>query len=560
MSVTSNPTADQPPSGPGEGAGTDAAVPVDPPGRSAARRPTKVALIKPNVVVFPRSLSTYGPLPPVGMAYVAAVLREAGHEVQVVDSVGEAIEQLTDLETPVGTMRRVGLTSAQVVERLDPDTQVVGITHMFLHEWPVVRELAEAVKARLPEATVVVGGENATAFWPWMLEQTDAIDHCVLGEGEATAVALVDRVSAGQPVADLEGVASRRPDGEPAGTGLSVRAKHLDHMPRPAWDLFPVENYLRYADFYGVHRGRSMMVLATRGCPYKCSFCSSPQMWTTRYVVRDPDDVADEIAGYVAHYGVENINFADLTAITKRSWTLRFCDALDERVEGITWQLPVGTRAEALDAEVLQRLWDTGCRNITYAPEAGGERMLEVYQKKVKLSHILESLQAARKVGIVTRVNIIIGHPEERWSDVWRSLTFLVKAAMRGANDAAVMIFGPYPGSADFERLVAEGKVTVDESYYYVALARASGGATSYNPRMRPWQLKVALLSMLIVFYGVGLVFHPRRIVGYLRGLRGRESTAVDQLIRTKRHGFRPLPTDADAEAPSPEPALAGRR
>ena len=252
-------------------------------------------------------------------------------------------------------------------------------------------------------------------------------------------------------------------------------------MPRPAWDLFPLDEYWRYADFYGVHRGRSMLVLATRGCPYRCSFCSSPQMWTTRYVVRDPEDVADEIADYVNDFGVKNINFADLTAITKRKWTLQFCDALDQRVSGITWQLPVGTRAEALDAEVLQRLWDTGCRNITYAPEAGGERMLEIYNKKVKLDHILTSLREAKRIGIVTRVNIIIGHPEERWSDTWRSLTWLVKAALAGCDDSAVMIFGPYPGSADFKALVDSGRIVVDETFHYVGLARVSSSAEPAN-------------------------------------------------------------------------------
>ena len=86
--------------------------------------------------------------------------------------------------------------------------------------------------------------------------------------------------------------------------------------------------------------------------------------------------MAEKIRGYVERYGVTNVNFADLTAITKRKWTLQFCDALERTSPGLIWQLPVGTRAEALDREVLQRLYDTGCRNVTYAPEAGGKRIL----------------------------------------------------------------------------------------------------------------------------------------------------------------------------------------
>jgi len=504
----------------------------------------RVTLIRPNVIIFPQSLSFYGPVPPVGLAYVAAVLRDAGHDVDVIDSVGEALDQFEDFDSPVGRLRRIGLSPDEVVARIDPETQVLGVTNMFLHEWPIIRNIIEKAKAEYPNLVVMAGGDNATAYWPWMFEQSDALDYCVLGEGEATALELVNRVGRGMSVDGLQGIASRAPaaEGGSCDTGLSIRTRKLDTIPRPAWDLFPIEEYLAYADFWGVHRGRSMPMLATRGCPYKCTFCSSPQMWTTKYMVRDPDDVADEIAQYVEQYGVENVNFSDLTAITRRKWTLEFADALEARDLGISWQLPTGTRAEALDAEVLQRLWDTGCRNIKYAPESGSDRMLEIYDKRVKLSTILDSLKAAEKIGIVTGVNIILGHPEETWRDVWKSLKFLLKAAWAGCNDACVMIFGPYPGSEDWKTLVDSGVVVIDDDYHYVALSRGSSQAVSYNPRMTARQLRTAQMSMMIVFYAVSSVLHPSRLVNYVKSLfTGDETTAVDQLIRVKRKGFERL-------------------
>jgi radical SAM superfamily enzyme YgiQ (UPF0313 family) len=518
-------------------------------------------LIRPNVVIFPQSLSFYGPVPPVGLAYVAAVLRDAGHDVDVIDSVGEAMESFEDFDSPVGRLRRIGLSPDEVVQRIHPDTQVLGVTNMFLHEWPLIRDIIEKAKAEYPNLTVMAGGDNATAYWPWMFEQSDALDYCVLGEGEATALELVNRVGAGLPMDGLQGLAAREPlDGHGAcDTGLSIRSRKLSEIPRPAWDLFPIDEYLAYGDFWGVHRGRSMPMLATRGCPYKCTFCSSPQMWTTKYVVRDPEDVADEIADYVERYGVQNVNFSDLTAITRRKWTLEFADALEARDLGISWQLPTGTRAEALDAEVLQRLWDTGCRNIKYAPESGSERMLEIYDKRVKLQNILDSLKAAEKVGIVTGVNIILGHPKEQWGDVWKSFTFLLKCAWAGCNDACVMIFGPYPGSEDWKALVDEGVVVVDDDYHYVALSRGSTQAVSYNPRMSARQLRWTQMSMMIVFYAVSSVLHPTRLWAYVKSLfTGKETTAVDQLIRIKRKGFKRLtprrtdPVDGTLRTPPP--------
>jgi radical SAM superfamily enzyme YgiQ (UPF0313 family) len=505
-----------------------------------------VALIRPDTIVLPKSLSWYGPVPPIGLAYVAAALREAGHAVQVIDAPGEAITTLTEIDSPVGTLQRCGLSVDEIVARIRPGTQLVGITHMFLHEWPHVREIAEAVRARFPDAVIVAGGENATAYWPWMFAETDAIDACVLGEGEATAVAVADHVAAGLPLAGLAGVAARD-DGAVVDGGLSERvpSRRLGTIERPAWDLFPMENYFGLADFFGVHRGRAMPVLATRGCPYRCTFCSSPQMWTTRYSVRDPGDVADEIAGYVERYGVRNVNFADLTAITKRSWTLAFCDALEARAPDLIWQLPVGTRAEVLDAEVLQRLWDTGCRNITYAPEAGGQRMLDRYDKRVDLDMILRSLREANRIGIATKVNIIVGHPAERVGDQFRSFLFLMKAAWAGANDAAVMMFGPYPGSADFQELVDSGRLEVDDEYPYTALSWSSGHHESYNPHLGRRRLRLAQMLLLFTFYGAANLLRPLRLWGHLRAFRtGRESTQLDALVRSKRHGYAPVASD----------------
>lgn len=494
-----------------------------------------VTLLRPPVVVLPSSLATHGPTPPIGLAYIAATLRDAGHDVRLVDGPGEAMEQWEDFETPVGTLRRVGLSPEEIVERVDPATTVIGITLMFVHEWPQVRELLTVTRARFPEATIVLGGETATSFWPTIFEQTDAVDVVVLGEGEATIVEVVERVARGQAVGGLEGVVvPSRADG-PLDGGLPTRMRRLDAVPRPAWDLVPLEAYWRHP-YFGVHRGRSMPVLATRGCPYKCSFCSSPQMWTTRYVVREPDDVADEIADHVERHGVRNINFCDLTAITKRNWTLEFCAALEARHLDITWQLPVGTRAEALDAEVLGRLYASGCRNIAYAPESGSQRMIEVYDKKVKLPHILESLTAANRIGLNTHVNIILGHPAERPSDVVASVRFLVKAAWRGCTDAAVILFCPYPGSADFERLVEEGELIIDESTCYVGLSRSSSAARSFNPSMTAGQLRVLQLAMLATFYATSWITHPRRIVDFVRNqASGRETTFLDQMIATRR-------------------------
>lgn len=492
----------------------------------------RVALLRPPSFHVLGNLSYFGAIPPIGLAYVAAVLRDAGHRVQVVDGAGEAPHQVEKMTGACRGLYRIGLTPAQMVDALAPDTEVVGITNMFGHEWPTVAEIATRVRARLPDAFIVLGGENATACWENMLRECAAIDACVLGEGEHTMLEVMARLRRGLPLHDLAGVATR--DGG-SQARLAPRLTHLEDLPWPAWELFPMEGYFRAHDAFGVHRGRSIPMLATRGCPFQCTFCSSPSMWTTRYVTRPPADVVDEIRTYVERYGVENVDFCDLTAIVKRDWILEFCRLLEESNLRITWQLPVGTRSEALDAEVLRAVYRTGCRNVTYAPESGSPRMLDIVKKRVRLPRLLESVSAAVKIGLVVRLSFILGHPEETRADVWETVKLLVKTAWMGCQDVSVLIFSPYPGSEDYRKLRQSGAVGGASEDDYLALVRSGRSARSFNKVMGLREILVLQWAMLMTFYAVACIRRPMRVIEFFRSLvTGREATHLEQLVRTK--------------------------
>ena len=495
----------------------------------------KIVLIRPPILQLRSNLSAYGAIPPIGLAYISATLREAGHEVSVIDAAGEALEKSADISSPLGVLTRQGFSPDDIVDRIPADARVVALTHMFLHEWPTIRETCEKIKRRFPNVLVILGGENATAFWARIFKETTAVDYCVLGEGERTISLLLERLEAGDLIRELRGVASYA-HGPEQPCELSERIADIKNLPWPAWDLFPIEKYVETDDSHGVHRGRSMPILATRGCPFDCTFCSSPAMWTRRYAARDPEDVVAEIKTYVDRYGIDNVNFCDLTAIIRKEWILHFCSALSKQSFRITWQLPTGTRSEALDLEVLQRMYAVGCRNITYAPESGSKRMLKILKKKVDLEDMLDSLRAARKAGLVTRVNIIIGHPREVRGDVLASLFFLIKSAWFGCDDAAVMIFAPYPGSEDTANLIRETGLCFGEDYYYLPLARSGWSSRTYNPVMGTKELICLQYGMLLVFYAIAFLTRPWRIWKAIRTfiIGAGESTQLDQLLRTK--------------------------
>lgn len=489
----------------------------------------------------PWSLSYYGAVPDLGLAYVAAAARKAGHDVTVIDAPGLALDQSRPLDTDVGRLAVQGLSTEQVVARIPADVDVIGFAHMFLHEWDVLRELIAAIKKARPHARTVVGGENATAYWSQMLDECSALDVVVRGEGEATFCELLEHVESGRPLDDVGSLALRR-KGRPVANPSRPRIDDLDALARPAWDLFPVDAYLRRGLGSGVDRGAAMPVLTSRGCPYRCTFCSSPQMWTTRYRRRDPNDVVDEIADLQARYGVQNVNINDLTSLLTKAWILEFCEALQRRGVTVTWQLPSGTRSEAVDEEAAEVMYAAGCRNFCYAPESGSPEELVRIQKRVKLPALRESLQAAIDAGMVTEASIILGLPDQSEDDLITTWKFTLRMALDGLHSLGVMVFAPYPGSALYERLNAEGQISHDDAYRYGSLLRAATAGKSYRDGWSRRSLTTVQFAMLGTFYAAQYARRPQRAwQSAVNLLRGREDTILEKLVRTKFRAALPL-------------------
>jgi radical SAM superfamily enzyme YgiQ (UPF0313 family) len=287
-------------------------------------------------------------------------------------------------------------------------------------------------------------------------------------------------------------------------------------------------------------------------------------MWTTRYVTRNPVDVVDEIAHYVAFYGATNIDFYDLTAVTTKKWILRFCDELLRRDLNISWQLPSGTRSEAMDEEVLTAMFAAGCANVTYAPESGSTRTLETIKKKVKLDSLTSSVTSAVACGLSVKCNLILGFPGETRRDVLATLRYAVRLAYIGVEDAGLFIFSPYPGSELYSELCAEGRIpAMDDAYCESLLAYMDIKATgSYCRAIGARELGMWRLAGLIAFYAVSYGRRPRRILRTFANIRGGRAHSV---LETRLHDLRqrkaaPAAVKHDVEAARKVATLPGIR
>jgi len=492
-----------------------------------AQRGRHVTLVRPPAIST-RFTYTIGVVLPLGPAYVAAALQKAGHRVAVVDALGEAPLQRGPTTQP--NLIYHGLAIDEIVDRIDPATDAIGISVMFSQQWPHVEELVRAIHARLPDRPIFIGGEHVAGTWEFVLDQCAPVTACAIGEGEDTMVELMEYVAGRCALADVAGIACRV-DGRPVRTPPRQRIRNLDELPRPAWDLFPVEKYHEGGFTYGVNLGRSMPILATRGCPYQCTFCSSPAMWTTRYYVRDVAEVVDEIASYVERYAVSNVDFYDLTAIIKRDWILAFCAELERRELRITYQLPTGTRSEVLDEEVLAALYRTGCRNICYAPESGSPQTLARIKKKVKPERILRSIGYANRTGIVVKANLMIGFPGETRRELFETVRFGLKLAWMGVEDLPLFPFIPYPATPLYEQLRKEGTLPAMSNEYFARLGYGDlDSAPSFSGYVSSRELAWVRTLGMMAFLAVGYTRHPTRILRTLRALVTEHSTSVVEL------------------------------
>lgn len=491
---------------------------------------THVTLVRPPLLVTRNTLQ--GPItPPIGLASLAASLINAGHQVTIVDALGEAPKKVTPLFN--NTILATGLLIPAITERIPQRTDLIGVSAMFSQEWPYVRKLIEAIKLTSPSAPIIGGGEHFTALPEFTLRTCQDIDYCALGEGEEIIIEVAERVQSRESMSGVGGLVFRE-NGNITRNLPRQRIRQIDEIPWPAWDLAPIEQYLDHGLGYGVDRGRSMPIVATRGCPYQCTFCSNPLMWTTRWLARKPELVLDEIGTYINKYDVTNIDFYDLTAIIKKDWIVAFCELILSRGLQFTWQLPSGTRSEAIDDEVAALLHAAGCRNLTYAPESGSPSILRRIKKRIDPDRMLHSMRGAVRNKLNIKTNIMIGFPDETRREVWETILYLLKMAWVGVHDTSISMFSPYPGSELFTELRERNKIRLNDEYFlslasYTDITKTSTWASNLSSA----ELGFLRLLGLAAFYGTQYLLRPWRLIGTLVNLLSdRQESRLDKSLR----------------------------
>ncbi len=498
-----------------------------------AATPT-IAIVRPPKLVSRSAVNTNTIAPPLNVAYLAGALRQRGYAPVVVDACGLAPDGLAPLEDLPYLVQ--GLSIPELIARIPADVRLLGVSCMFSREWYLHIRVITALRQAFPHALIVAGGEHVTAEPEVCLGACPALDVCVLGEGEATLVAIADALAAGTSVEKLPGTVVRTAAGEIRRNAKQARIRAIDEIAWPDWRDIPLETYLAHGCAMDEHVKRTLPMLASRGCPYQCTFCSNPVMWGVNWFARAPEDIVDEIAHYRRTYRIEHVEFYDLTTILDRKWVRRFTQALIDRDLGVTWAMPPGTRSEALDAELLGLMARSGCSGITYAPESGSAETLVQIKKKVDLRKMLASMRIAVQTGLQVKINVIFGLPGQSLRDGWDTFRFALRTAVAGASDLLVFPFNPYPGSELYRGLVESGRIDPSSVDHPRFLLAADYGDTR---AVRSWSDELSARAVLLVsvgtmgtFYALQMLRRPLRAIRVATNVvRGKPATWLERML-----------------------------
>lgn len=473
----------------------------------------RVTLIRPPNVMAMNSLVN-ALYPPIGLAYLASSLREGGFAVTVIDALGEDMDRFEPAHRP--DLYFNGLRHEEIVRRIPSDSKVIGIQIVYTQNYVFTKNLIRKIRERFSEALIVAGGEHINALPEETLQECPELDVCLLGESEESLLEITRAHFADlRNFSDIAGVVFRR-GSEIVRTAKRSRIREPDKIPWPAWDLIPVENYLARRVGSGPNFGRRLPMVTSRGCPYRCTFCTSEQMWGPIYLTRKPELVVEEMKALVEKYRLDAIEIVDLTMAVNRKWFHQFLVLLKEANLGIRWSMPSGTRSEILDEEILGLLRDTGCTFFALAPESGSENSLEKVKKRVSLPNLVKALTTGSRFGMTIKMNIIIGFPFETRKDIFATFKFLMKSAFFGAQDGGVNIFRAYPGTQLFNELLQEGRVALnDETYDDVNFAWDifSHKRKTFCRNIPTWEIKFYRLALGMSFYLATYLLSPARII-----------------------------------------------
>lgn len=363
---------------------------------------------------------------PMGVLSLAAVLEQHGVRPEIID-----LNRLYYQYMSSGERRQNGIGFSSYVNRAlaGLSVDVFGFS-TICSSYPLTLRLARDVRLSHPEATIILGGPQASVVDTPTLKTYPFVDLIVRGEAEETLPRLLDAISSkGAGLADLDGITYRN--------GLNVVRnpnapviEDLDSLPMPAFHLYPHIKDCSYAP-----------IEAGRGCPFACSFCSTNDFFRRRFRMKSPQVLVEQMTSIKKSYGIDSFDLVHDMFTVDRKKVLSFCEAVERSGEDLYWS--VSARTDCLDDEMISKMARAGCNGIFFGIDTGSERMQAIIHKRLDMAEAASRIKLTNRHGIKMTVSLITGFPEERKVDLQATIQFLGDSLRHQHADIQLHLLAP---------------------------------------------------------------------------------------------------------------------
>ncbi len=365
---------------------------------------------------------------PLGIAYVAAVLLEAGHRVRIIDGIAEE-----------STLRGIA-RKAQHYDFVGMST----CTAFAKRGYDAAKALKEA-----GDVPVIFGGPHATAL-PLEVIADKNVDFAIVGEGEYTISELITNLEKKKPIEKIKGLYYKKGK-EARFTGERPFLKDIDRIPMPARHLLPMHLYT--GSEARSRRLPSHSIITSRGCPFNCTFCDK-HIFGRSFRAHSPKRVLSEMELLVEKYRARDIGIWDDNFTVDKKRVLKICEMIKERNWDLTFSCEA--RVDCVDPDVLRALKSAGCEYIAYGVESGSQRVLDSIRKQFTKERVRETFKITHRIGIGIRGYFIVGLPGETKQDILQTIQF---AKELNPTIATFTFFTPWPGTDAYNQIVKAGEL-----------------------------------------------------------------------------------------------------
>lgn len=333
---------------------------------------------------------------------------------------------------------------------------IIGIGS-FTSEINNAKKVAKMAKKINPKVLTIIGGHHASAMPKDLLKESIDFDLLVYGEGEITLLEIIKNLKPGMDFSKVDGIAYRNGD-EIILTKPRKTIDCLDDLPFPARDKLNLSFYTPSPGTGNYMTLPTTGIMASRGCPYKCSYCCK-DVWGNTIRFRSPENVLSEIEHCIGKYGIHDFRFYD-DVLTYPQWDLNsFCEQIISRKLNITWNCY--SRVHLINEEKLRLMKASGCYHIKYGIEFGTEKALKLTKKGAgaTLRQAKQTVELTKKVGIECKGNFMLGIPGENIQDCKKTISFAIELS---PDLATFYPFDFFPGSEFFRRKL-QGDKSMDD-------------------------------------------------------------------------------------------------